>query len=264
MPELMEDVFMEVICQLTASAVPGLNADQVSVVDTNGTLLNRPRRTSSSDGEDGSEAALEYRKTIERDLQNKLAATLEPLLGADRFRIGVSAEVDLTSGDQSEETFDPQKSVMVTSQKTEDGPALTAASSVPGTASTCHVRHPGRRQDRATMRQDGEHQFPIQPRGKAHAPAARRREKTSLSVLVDHALRWEGAGDKAKKIVEPPSAEKLKVIKDLVAATAGLDTARGDQLVVEAFPFESTLPHSRLISPGVTIPGRHRCRCQVG
>src|SRR5438270_1466351 len=31
------------IAQLAASAVPGLSADQVSVVDTNGTLLSRPR-----------------------------------------------------------------------------------------------------------------------------------------------------------------------------------------------------------------------------
>jgi len=58
-----------------------------------------------------------------------------------------------------------------------------------------------------------------------------------VSVLVDHALRWEGQ----KKIIEPPPPEKLKVIRDLVGAATGLDMNRGDQLVVEAFPFESTL-----------------------
>src|SRR5437899_1875079 len=123
------------ICQLTASAVPGLAADQVSVVDTSGNLLNRPRASAGADGGETNEAALDYRKSVERDVQNKIAATLEPLLGADHFRIGVSADVDLTSGEQSEEIFDPQKSVMVTSQQTEDGPALPAASGVPGTAS---------------------------------------------------------------------------------------------------------------------------------
>jgi flagellar M-ring protein FliF len=59
----------------------------------------------------------------------------------------------------------------------------------------------------------------------------------SLSVLVDQTVRFEGA----KRIIEPPSAEKLKVIHDLVAAATGVDTNRGDQLVVETFPFESTL-----------------------
>jgi flagellar M-ring protein FliF len=61
-------------------------------------------------------------------------------------------------------------------------------------------------------------------------------KKLSISVLVDHSLRWE----KDKRIIEAPSEEKLKVIRDLVAAATGLNNERGDQLVVEAFPFEST------------------------
>ena len=113
------------ICQLTASAVPGLAPEQVSLVDTSGNLLNRPRaERAHGEANRASEAALEYRKSVERDVQNKIAATLEPLLGADHFRAGVSAEVDLTSGEQSEEIYDPNKSVMATSQTTQDGPAL--------------------------------------------------------------------------------------------------------------------------------------------
>src|SRR5579871_6817912 len=123
------------ICQLTASAVPGLSADQVSLVDTNGNLLNRPHAIQAGEEGESGEGALDYRKSVEHDLQNKMAATLEPLLGADHFRAGVSAEVDFTSGEQSEETFNPEKSVLVTSQRTEDGPALSTASGVPGTAS---------------------------------------------------------------------------------------------------------------------------------
>ena len=62
-------------------------------------------------------------------------------------------------------------------------------------------------------------------------------KKLSLSVLVDHSLRY----DQGKPVVEAPTAEKLQVIKDLVTAAVGIDTNRGDILVVEAFPFESTL-----------------------
>src|SRR5579862_1834325 len=124
------------LCQLVASAVPGLRPDQVSVLDTSGNLLNRPGPIGSGDGaEAGEAAALEYRKSVEHDIQTKATQTLDPLLGAGHFRVGVSADVDLTSGEQSEETFDPAKSVMLTSQTTEDGPALQAASGVPGTAS---------------------------------------------------------------------------------------------------------------------------------
>jgi flagellar M-ring protein FliF len=226
------------ICQLTASAVPGLSPDQVSLIDTNGNLLNRPRASMTGDGDEGSEGALEYRKSIEKDVQIKIAQTLEPLLGADHFRAGVSAEVDLTSGDQSEETYDPQKSVMLTSQTTQDGPALPSASGVPGTASNLPnpISKPSsgssnyaRHTENVTYQNSRVVRHTKLPQGAL--------KRLSLSVLVDHSLRWEGP----KRVVEPPSPEKLKVIHDLVAAATGLNTERGDQLVVEAFPFEATL-----------------------
>ena len=225
------------ICQLTASAVPGLSADQVSLVDTAGNLLNRPR-PNSPDGAENSEASLDYRKSIEQNIQNKIASTLEPLLGPDHFRVGVSADVDLTSGEQSEEVFDPSKSVMVTSQRTEDGPALTTSSGVPGTAS--NLPHPASKPSTGVSNY-ARHTENISYQTSRVVKHTRLPQggvkKLSLSILVDHSLRWEGV----KRIVEPPSAEKLKVIHDLVAAATGLDPTRGDQLVVDAFPFESTL-----------------------
>src|SRR6202035_3603979 len=52
---------------------------------------------------------------------------------------------------------------------------------------------------------------------------------------------WEGRGPKARRILIPPSPEKLKSIRDLVAAATGFTDTRGDQLIVETLPFESTL-----------------------
>lgn len=66
-------------------------------------------------------------------------------------------------------------------------------------------------------------------------------KRISVSLIVDHSIRWEGTGPKAKKIVEPPSAEKLKSIHELVAGVIGFTQTRGDQLIVESLPFESTL-----------------------
>lgn len=239
------------ICQLTASAVPGLAADQVSLVDTSVNLLNRPRPNAMGDDINASEATLDYRKAIEQSLQNKIASTLEPLLGPDHFRIGVSADVDLTSGEQSEEVFDPSKSVMVTSQRTEDGPALASASGVPGTASnlprptskpSTGASNYSRHTENISYQTSRLVKHTRLPQGAV--------KKLSLSILVDHSLRWDGP----KRIVESPSAEKLKVIHDLVAAATGLDPARGDQLVVNAFPFESTLNSEPVSAPPAVLP----------
>src|SRR5579862_7544905 len=123
------------IANLVSSAVEGLSPELVSVVDMNGTLLSRPHRDGLPDTAQASEAVLEYRQAIEHDLAAKINNTLEPLLGADKFRTGVSADIDMTSGEQSEETFDPSKSVMVSSQKSEDTSGTTRATNpAPGTA----------------------------------------------------------------------------------------------------------------------------------
>src|SRR5579862_4968223 len=246
------------ICQLTASAVPGLSPDQVSLVDTGGNLLNRPRANAVGDGTAATEATLDYRKSVEHDLQAKIAATLDPLLGADHFRTGVSADVDFTSADQSEELFDPNKSVMVTSQHTQDGPALPSASGVPGTPSnlprpTSRPATGSSNYSRSTENISYQTSRVVKhtrlPQGGV--------KRLSLSVLVDHTLRWEGT----RRIVEPPTAEKLKVIKDLVTAAVGLDAARGDQVVVEAFPFDATLtaeppeqPQAAPATPPAALP----------
>ena len=95
------------VCNLLASAVEGLVPEAVSVVDTRGNLLNRPRKSAGNDGLEVSEANLEYRQQVEKDLLAKIQSTLEPLLGRDRFRAAVSADCDFSSGEQSEESFRP-------------------------------------------------------------------------------------------------------------------------------------------------------------
>jgi flagellar M-ring protein FliF len=71
-------------------------------------------------------------------------------------------------------------------------------------------------------------------------------KRMSVSLLVDSAVRYEGTGAQVKRVLEAPSADKLKAIHDLVAGVIGLSTERGDQLVVETLPFEATLNPEQL------------------
>ena len=125
---------IKAITHLAASAVDGLTPENVSVLDMRGNLLSRPKKETDSDDET-SKQLIEYRERMEQGLREKIRATLEPLLGADGFRAAVSLECDLASGDQSEESFDPSRSVMQRSQRSEDGSTPAGANGVPGTAS---------------------------------------------------------------------------------------------------------------------------------
>ena len=68
--------------------------------------------------------------------------------------------------------------------------------------------------------------------------------RMSVSVLMDQRVRWEPAkakGESPKKVLEPPSADEVKVIHDVVAAASGFNQSRGDVLTVDSLPFEATL-----------------------
>jgi flagellar M-ring protein FliF len=230
------------ITYLVASAVDRLSPDAVSVIDTRGNLLIRPRKASADANGDQPEIDMEYRQKMERDLVSKIGSTLEPLLGAEKFRAGASVEVDFSSADQSEETYDPTRSVMLTAQKTEDVTGVSLQAGVPGTASNLPrppARQPGSGGGTTRSTENISYQTSRTIRRTRLPQGAVKR--MSLAVLLDQNVRWEGKGAKAKRIIEPPSPEKIKTIRGLVAAATGFSETRGDQLTVETLPFESTL-----------------------
>jgi flagellar M-ring protein FliF len=235
------------------------------VVDMSGNLLSRPRREGSADGTQITEATLEYRQAVEHDLVTKINSTLEPLLGIDKFRTGVSADIDMTSGEQSEETFDPSKSVMTSSQKMEDSSGTTRTSpSIPGTAANL----PPQQSTPSNAPQQTPPAAPATaqqtpPRASGSSTTTSRKsenityqssritkhlklpqgtlKKLSIAVLVDQGSRMEGQGAQAHRVVIPPDTEKIKAIQTLVGTLVGLDATRGDQLTVEALPFDNSM-----------------------
>jgi flagellar M-ring protein FliF len=229
------------ICHLVSSAVEHLAPEAVTLIDSNGNLLARPPKR-SAEGEDPPEASLEYRRSLERDLAQKVQATLEPLLGAENFRAGVSVECDFAGGEQSEETYDPARSVMVTSQRTEDVSGIAPPGGAPGTASNL-PRPQARRTSAASATTRRTENITYQSSRlvrRVRIPQGTVR-RVSVAVLVNQRVRFEGAGAGAKRIFEPPPAETLKTIRTLVAGVLGLSEQRGDQLTVESLPFEALL-----------------------
>jgi flagellar biosynthesis/type III secretory pathway M-ring protein FliF/YscJ len=52
-----------------------------------------------------------------------------------------------------------------------------------------------------------------------------------------------------KRVLAPPSPERLKAINDVVSGVLGLQTERGDRLVIESLPFEQTLLAENIAPP---------------
>lgn len=225
---------------LVASAVEGLVPDAVSVLDMQGNLMSRP--TPSSPDEAASDAVLEYRQKVEHDLLQKVSATLDPLLGHDKYRASMSADVDLSSSEQSEETVDPAKSVMLQSQKTEEIIGGAISGGIPGTASNLPrpTSRPGSSGTTTQRRTENINWQPSKVTKTTKIPQGTVK-RLSVALLLDHTVKWEGSGKNAKRIVTPPSQQVLSSVKDVVTAAIGLMPERGDVITVETLPFEETL-----------------------
>ncbi len=130
---------------------------------------------------------------------------------------------------------------MVNSQKTEDISGANAASGVPGTPSNLPrpTSRPGSGGNSVTRRTENIAYQSSRMVRKVRLPQGAVK-RMSVSILVDNVVHFEGAGPKAKRIFEPPPPERMKAIHDLVAGVIGFSAERGDQLVIEAQPFEAT------------------------
>jgi len=228
------------IANLIASAVDGLAPESVAIVDSGGRLLNRP----GSPDTDArvAEANLDYRRQLEADLLTKINAAVEPLVGAGKFRAGISIDCDFTSAEENEESYDSSKSTILTSQSTEESTASSLSGGVPGTQANLPQPPPraaglgsgiSRRTESVSYQPGRLVRRTVSPKGTVR--------RISTSVLLDQTVRWEGAGPKARKVVTPPAPEVIKGIHDVIAGIVGFAEQRGDQIIVETLPFEGTV-----------------------
>jgi flagellar M-ring protein FliF len=255
----------QAVTQLVSSAVEGLTPEAVSVMDMQGNLLIRPKKP--GDGSEPSQELLAWKKQLEAETLAKINSVLDPLLGSEKYRASVDIDCDQTSGEQSEETFDPTHSVVTTSQRTEEGSISRDTSGVPGTQS--NLPRPVPRASATTggglaRRSESMNYETSRLVKKLRLPQGIVR-RMSVSVLLDQRVKWAPARAKGawpEKTIEAPSGQEVKVIHDVVAAAAGFNSARGDQLTVDSLPFQATLqaqpPNSMLptapVASNPTVP----------
>ena len=122
---------IESIIHLVASSVPQLEAEQVTVVDQKGRLLNS--KDSSAAGYLTSKQ-FDYKKDMEEHLMERISNILSPLVG-DGMRVQISADVDFTETEKTQELFNPQSSTLRSEQTSEEQNTLPAIQGVPGALS---------------------------------------------------------------------------------------------------------------------------------
>ncbi|MGY6277581.1 flagellar basal-body MS-ring/collar protein FliF [Methylomonas sp. MgM2] len=243
----LEKEQIEAIVHLVASSVPLMEPGQVTVVDQKGRLLN-----SKDTPEDISLTAkqFEYKKNIEEHLRSRIENILTPLVGTDGMRAQISADVDFTVTEKTQEMFNPDLPALRSEQTQEDINSLNKAQGVPGALSnqpppTGVAPEVASGQAKQAGEQSGSSS------GSTSKSATRNYE---LDKTITHTRLATGALRRLSVAVvvddkhvnldgnwtqQPFSQEDLNQLRDLVKQAVGYDSSRGDQVTVTNVAFKA-------------------------
>ncbi|WP_461516050.1 flagellar basal-body MS-ring/collar protein FliF [Porticoccus sp.] len=222
------------VVNLVASSVPGLEADQVSVVDNQGKLL------SSQGQEDGfAQTSEQFRFTrkLEQSYVDRITEILTPILGVGAVRAQVAADVDFTQVEKTSENYAPETKVR-SEQLVEEMSQGESASGIPGALATQPppetqiTDNPQDAEERSSNGRSSKREIRNYELDKTishirEVPGSLR--KLSVAVVVDYQDMINGDGQVERSALgEARLAEVTSLVKDAV----GFDEERGDSVNV--------------------------------
>ena len=135
----------------------------------------------------------------------------------------------------TEERVDPElvaaRSFQIEEER--DVSSVATAAGVPGAVGTLEGADTSTTTKDGVMRRSETRNFEISKTVRRNVAPVGRLSRLSIAVVVDGT--YTGKGDKRKFV--PRSAAELAVIRNVVAAAAGIQDARGDKVTVECVPF---------------------------
>ncbi|EJJ29764.1 flagellar basal-body MS-ring/collar protein FliF [Rhizobium sp. CF142] len=226
------------IRHLVASAVPGLDIADVTILDSAGQLL-----ASGDDAANGTlNRSLNIVQNVQQEVESNIDKALAPFLGMDNFRSSVTANLNTDAQQIQETTYDPEskveRSVRSTkeaqqSQQNQADNATTVEQNIPQAAPQAGGAAGPQSQDKSDKREE-QTNYEINSKTTATTRNSYRVEKLSVAVVVNK-------GRIAKMVGEPADQAKIDAylaeMKSIVASAAGLDTNRGDVVTVTAMDF---------------------------
>ena len=224
------------IRHLVASAVEGLIPARVAIVDDGGRLL----ADGTGDDDPGSATVLdERRRGIEQQLRAQVENIVASVVGPDRVRVQVAAELEFNKVTQTTDQFDPEGRVVRSSQVREetsssnetnpDG-STTVSKELPG--ADPNANQTGTTQSTSTTEEVTNYE--ISRTTKTEVVEAGRIRRLSVAVVVDGIYTQNANGE---IVYEPRPQEQLDRIAALVRSAAGFDSDRGDTVEVANLRF---------------------------
>ncbi|MCC6954825.1 MAG: flagellar M-ring protein FliF, partial [Deltaproteobacteria bacterium] len=230
------------IANLVAHSVERLTPENVSIIDSQGNLLNERRSEDESGGADLTR--LEYVRNIEATFSKQIESMLAGVLGPGRAIARVTAAVDFNAFQREEESFDPGSKVARSERAVDEAAGGTAEGGTPGVISNLqnneNILSAPSSAGANNRRRESVTNYEVSRAVSKTIAAPGKVERLSVAVLVDGqhvALASAAAGAEAAKQYKPLTPEMIQKIENLVKQSVGFDGSRGDTVTVENMRF---------------------------
>jgi flagellar M-ring protein FliF len=239
---------VQAIQNLIASAVPGLNAASVTVIDEKGTMLGGGTSQTGASAVQHDERTITFEDRVRKQVEDIVTG----VAGPGRARVQVSADIDYNRITRQTETFDPDGQVVRSTQSTnadstnQDGKGqtgVTVANALPAGAQDGSAGGAGSSQA-SDKRAEETINYEISKTTSTEIQEGGSIKRLSVAVAVDGSYTTD---DKGTRTYQPRAAEEMQQIEQLVRSTIGFDEKRGDQLKVINLRFSQ--PEAEVLLP---------------
>jgi len=233
------------IVNMVSGSVAGLQPKNVSLVDQNGNYLSS--RVDLSEGFDGAAQGDAAAKRYQDDVRANVRELLGPVLGADNFKVSVTADVDNDKVEETQEKYGADPKVTSEAMR-EEQEKNRMALGVPGTLSNrppvpadpnaqgaAGAADPNAKADDGTARKNATTRQYAYDRAITQIKHSRGRlKKLSVAVVLNNAKAA------APKTGWTPA--EIANIDKILRGGLGIDQARGDVLAVSSLTFPAPAP----------------------
>lgn len=231
------------ISHLIASSVENLDPNNVIIVDSHGKLLSGGEEETLYGRYSSSQA--EIQKAIERRAESKIISMLAGVVGQDKVTAKVSALMDFTQIEQTEESYDPEASAVRSEQRTEEKSKnrKPSASGVPGVMSNSPDIAQGTNTGQGQSSQDFNKSqetinYEISRVTKRVVKPTGTIQRLTTAVLIDGTYAMvKGEDGKEVRTYVPRTDEEMKKYKNLIEQAVGFNEDRGDSIEVVNIQF---------------------------
>lgn len=229
---------IEAIVHMVASSVSELDTNQVSVIDQKGRLLSK----SMQDGDLSLTAGqFDYKRRLEEHYSRRVEDILTPIIGIGGVKAQVVADLDFTTVEQTQESYNPDLPAVRSEQVVEEissGSGLSSAGvpgalpNQPGTAEQGNIARGSSAEGNPSPRNSSRRSvlnYELDRTISHTRRSAGSLRRLSVAVVIDNKQVLDEAGAASKVKL---SDEELARVVSLVKDTIGFNAQRGDTVNV--------------------------------